>query len=133
VLSNRGATIRDAWVDDGVGGLLIEVPRDANVREIADALKLVYENSELEARREVDRTVRTAVERRERVLDQLTQRQLTTLRLAYYSGFFDWPRESTGEDVAAAMDISAPTMHQHLRKGLKTVLGEFFDEHGDTI
>jgi HTH-type transcriptional regulator, bacterioopsin transcriptional activator and related proteins len=133
VLSNRGATIRDAWVDDGVGGLLIEVPRDANVREIADALKLVYENSELEARREVDRTVRTAVERRKRVLDQLTQRQLTTLRLAYYSGFFDWPRESTGEDVAAAMDISAPTMHQHLRKGLKTVLGEFFDEHGDTI
>jgi len=84
--------------------------------EIAEALTVIYENTELVARREVDRPVRTAAERRNRILDGLTDRQLTTLRLAYYSGFFDWPRESTGEDIADAMDISPPTMHQHLRK-----------------
>jgi HTH-type transcriptional regulator, bacterioopsin transcriptional activator and related proteins len=131
-LANHGATIREAWVDGGVGGLLVEVPRSADVREVAEALKLVYENAELEARREVDHPVRTAVERRKRVLDQLTDRQLTTLRLAYYGGFFDWPRDSTGEDIADAMEVSAPTMHQHLRKGLKTILSEFFEETSGT-
>ncbi|SEV82162.1 bacterio-opsin activator domain-containing protein [Natrinema salifodinae] len=126
-LENHGATIRDITVEDGVGTCLVEVSQDADIREIAEALTLVYENTELVARREVDRPVRTAAERRNRILDQLTDRQLTTLRLAYYGGFFDWPRESTGEEIAEAMGISPPTMHQHLRKGHKSILGEFFE------
>ncbi|RQG93793.1 bacterio-opsin activator domain-containing protein [Natrarchaeobius chitinivorans] len=132
-LTNHGVTIRDVTVEDDVGTCLIEVPQNANVREVADALSAVYENTELAARREVDREVQTAAERRNRILDELTDRQLTTLRLAYYGGFFDWPRESTGEEVAEAMDVSPPTMHQHLRKGLKTILGEFFEAGAGTV
>ncbi|WP_339106506.1 bacterio-opsin activator domain-containing protein [Haloterrigena salinisoli] len=129
-LANHGATFRDVTVEDGVGTCLVEVSQDANVREIAKALTVIYENTELVARREIDRPVRTAAQRRDRIFDQLTDRQLTTLRLAYYSGFFDWPRESTGEEIADAMDVSPPTMHQHLRKGLKAVLEEFFEAGG---
>ncbi|ELY54626.1 PAS sensor protein [Natronococcus amylolyticus DSM 10524] len=132
-LAHHGATIRDIVVENGSASLLIEVPRDADVREVAEALKFVYEDTKLEARREVDHPVRTAAERRDDVFGKLTDRQLTTLRLAYYSGFFDWPRESTGEEIAEAMDVSPPTMHQHLRKGLKTVLGELFEESGGTV
>ncbi|MBZ6494023.1 bacterio-opsin activator domain-containing protein [Natrinema longum] len=127
-LANHGATIRDVTVECGVGTCLVEVSQDADVREIAEALTVVYENTELVAKREVDRPVRTAAERRNRILDELTDRQLTTLRLAYYGGFFDWPRESTGEEIAEAMDISPPTMHQHLRKGLRAILEEFFED-----
>ncbi|MFD1565771.1 bacterio-opsin activator domain-containing protein [Haloarchaeobius amylolyticus] len=126
-LANHGATIRDVTVEDGVGTYLVEVSQDADIREIAEALTVAYENAELVARREVDRAVRTAAERRSRILDELTDRQLTTLRLAYYGGYFDWPRESTGEEIAEAMNISPPTMHQHLRKGLRSILGEFFE------
>ncbi|MFP8952628.1 bacterio-opsin activator domain-containing protein [Natrialbaceae archaeon A-arb3/5] len=126
-LTNHGVTIRDVTVEDNVGTCLVEVSQTANVREIADALAGIYERTELVARREVDRTVRTAAERRNRILDELTDRQLATLRLAYYSGFFEWPRESTGEDIASAMNVSPPTMHQHLRKGLETILSEFFE------
>lgn len=131
-LVNHGATICDVVVENGVGRCLVEVSQDADIREIADALTVVYANTELVARREVDRPVRTAAERRDRILDELTDRQLTTLRLAYYGGFFDWPRESTGEDIAEAMDISPPTMHQHLRKGLKSILSEFFEGGSST-
>ncbi|MFA9416625.1 bacterio-opsin activator domain-containing protein [Natrinema sp. HArc-T2] len=131
-LANHGATIRDVTVEDGVGTCLVEVSQDADIREIAEALTVAYENAELAARREVDRAVRTAAERRTRILDGLTDRQLTTLRLAYYGGFFDWPRESTGEEIAEAMNISPPTMHQHLRKGLKSILGEFFEDSTGT-
>ncbi|WP_049925583.1 bacterio-opsin activator domain-containing protein [Halopiger goleimassiliensis] len=129
-LTNHGVTIRDVRVEDGVGTCCVEVSRDADVREIAEALGGIYENTELVARRVVDRPVHTAAERRKRILDELTDRQLTTLRLAYYGGFFEWPRESTGEEIAESMDVSPPTMHQHLRKGLKTILGEFFEDGG---
>ncbi|RQG91329.1 PAS domain S-box protein [Natrarchaeobius halalkaliphilus] len=126
-LTNHGVTIRDVVVESDVGTCLIEVPQSANVREISNALGRVYDQTELVARRDVDRPVRTAAERHDRILDELTERQLTTLRLAYYGGFFDWPRERTGEEIASSMNISPPTMHQHLRKGLKTILGEFFE------
>jgi len=127
-LTNHGVTIREATVENAVGSCLVEVSQDADVRTVAAALENIYENTELVARRAVDRPVRTAAERRNRILDELTDRQLTTLRLAYYGGFFEWPRESTGEEIAETMDVTPPTMHQHLRKGLKTILREFFDD-----
>ncbi len=130
-LTNHGATIRELTVEEGVGSCLVEVPQDADVRGITEALTAVFENTDLVARRTVNRPVRTASERRARILDQVTDRQLTTLQLAYYSGFFDWPRESTGEEIAETMDIAAPTMHQHLRKGLKTVLGEILEDRDE--
>ncbi|MFC6718306.1 bacterio-opsin activator domain-containing protein [Natrialbaceae archaeon GCM10025810] len=132
-LTNHGVTIRDVLVEDGVGTAIVEVPRDADVREIVDALGRRYENTELVARREVERSVHTAAQRRDRILDALTERQLTTVRLAYYGGYFDWPRGSTGEEIAETMDVSPPTMHQHLRKALQAILSEFFGEEDDTV
>lgn len=129
-LANHGATIRDVVVRDGVATSTVEVSRDADIRQLLDAVQRVYESAELVAKREVDRPVVTAEERRERLVDTLTDRQLTALRLAYYGGYFDWPRGSTGEEVAEAMDVSPPTMHQHLRKAQRALLDEFFAEGG---
>ncbi len=127
-LVDHGVTIRDVTVSDGVGRTVVEVPPDADVRAVVDALQTVYDDAQLVARREVDRSVHTADERRERIADRLTDRQLTALRLAYYGGYFDWPRGSTGEEIAEAMGVSPPTMHQHLRKAQRELLTEFFDE-----
>ncbi|MCU4741362.1 bacterio-opsin activator domain-containing protein [Natronoglomus mannanivorans] len=127
-LTNRGATIRDVTVRDGVATTVVEIPRDADVRRFVDVVQTIYERAELTARREVDRPVHTATERRERILDSLTDRQFTALRLAYYAGYFDWPRGSTGEEIAETMDVSPPTMHQHLRKAQHELLSEFFEE-----
>jgi len=33
-------------------------------------------------------------------LEKLTDRQLEVIQTAYYSGYFESPRENTGEDVA---------------------------------
>ncbi len=126
-LKKRGATVREITVDDGTATILVEVPRDADVRGVVDALGTVYDDVSLVAHREVDRPVQTAEERRDRIVDRLTDRQLTALRLAYYGGYFDWPRGSTGEEIAEAMDVSPPTMHQHLRKAQAELLAEFFD------
>ncbi|MHC3439267.1 bacterio-opsin activator domain-containing protein [Natrialbaceae archaeon A-gly3] len=129
-LTNHGATVREVMVEDGTATVLVEVPRDADVRAVVDALRTVYDDVSLIAHREVDRPVQTAEERRDRIADRLTDRQLTALRLAYYGGYFDWPRGSTGEEIAETMDVSPPTMHQHLRKAQGELLAEFFEDDG---
>jgi predicted DNA binding protein len=54
---------------------------------------------------------RTAVD------DRLTDRRQDIFQTAYLSGFFQSPRESTGQDLATLLDISQPTITQHLRAG----------------
>ncbi|USZ72330.1 bacterio-opsin activator domain-containing protein [Natronosalvus halobius] len=129
-LTGYGATVRDVSVQDGVGHLTAEVSRETDTREIVEAMKRIYAQTKLVSKREADRPVMTARDRRNRIADRLTDRQLTALRLAYYGGYFDWPRGSTGEEIAESMGIAAPTMHQHLRRGLQEILRDFFDEDG---
>ncbi len=60
--------------------------------------------------------------------DALTDRQHTALKLAYTSGFFDWPRAVSGEELADAMDITPSTYHQHLRVAERKVLEAMFGD-----
>ena len=127
-LTNYGTRVQSASVADGTATVLVEAPRDVDVRRLLETFRQVYPNARLVARREVDREVDTAAERRKRIAETLTDRQLTALRLAYYGGYFDWPRGTTGEEIAEKMEISPPTMHQHLRSALSHLLTEFFEE-----
>jgi len=60
-------------------------------------------------------------------LDHLTERQRDVLEAAYEAGYFEWPRESTAEEVADSLDIASPTLHSHLRKAENHILTAFFE------
>jgi PAS domain S-box-containing protein len=67
---------------------------------------------------------------------RLTERQLEVVEAAYHAGYFEWPRETTAEELAAALDIASPTLHQHLRKAhrrLVTALVEAPGSHRATL
>ncbi len=49
-------------------------------------------------------------------LESLTQRQQEVLRTAHEAGFFEWPRETNGDEVADQLGIAAPTFHEHIRR-----------------
>lgn len=59
--------------------------------------------------------------------DLLTAKQLGPLQAAYFKGYFEWPRDAFGSDVAATLDISPPTFQQHLRKGLRRIFEDIFE------
>jgi predicted DNA binding protein len=50
------------------------------------------------------------------------------METAMVSGYFEWPRESTAEEVAESLGISAPTFHEHLRSGERKLVESFFAE-----
>ncbi|WP_231754538.1 helix-turn-helix domain-containing protein [Halapricum sp. CBA1109] len=60
-------------------------------------------------------------------MNELTDRQRTAVQKAFVGGFFEWPRGTSGEDLAASMDISPSTYHQHLRAAQRKVFTEIFD------
>jgi predicted DNA binding protein len=58
----------------------------------------------------------------------MTDRQQEALEAAFRAGYYDWPRESTAEEVADSLDIASPTLHGHLRKAENQMLRSFFEE-----
>lgn len=127
-LTEYGVTVVDAVFEDGTATITGECAADADLRTIVDGLRAAFPETELVGKREAERTVQTAREFREGLEDRLTDRQEAALRAAYFGGYYDWPRESTAEEVADAMGISSPTLHNHLRKGQHELLRTFFDE-----
>jgi len=50
------------------------------------------------------------------------------LQTAYFSGYFDWPRERTGEEVAASLGITQSTFNNHLRTAERKLLDRLLDD-----
>ncbi len=107
--------------------ILVELPMETNPREVLDALNLPFPGTELVGVRSTTREPRTAGEVRAELLEPLTDRQRTVVETAYFSGYFDWPRTSTGEEVAETLDIAAPTFTNHLRAAERRLLRALLD------
>lgn len=103
-------------------------PTSVAASEFIEQFTQRYPSSELQARRESTRGDHDDG----RELD-LTRRQREVLEVAYHSGFFEWPRESTGKAVAASLDIAPSTFQEHLRhcvrKLTEDALGSRVDGH----
>ena len=61
-------------------------------------------------------------------LDELTERQREVLNAAYYGGYYETPRQVTGEELAASFDISSPAVYKHLQAAHKKLLRQTLDD-----
>jgi predicted DNA binding protein len=129
-LSSAGATVKTFRVERGEGRLVAEVAPDADLKALARAVESAYPDTGVISKRRVERSVQSDESFRRDLEDRLTDRQQTAMETAFSAGYYDWPRESTAEEVAAAMDISSPTLHEHLRAGERKLLESFMSEVG---
>ena len=127
-LTERGATVRTAEYEDGVGRLVAETAPDEDLRGLVAAVGEAFPDSELLAKRERQRAVETAGAFRSSLHERLTDRQRTALRVAHHGGYFRSPRDSTAEELAAGLGISSPTLHYHLRAAQGKLVEAFLDE-----
>ncbi|WP_254535769.1 bacterio-opsin activator domain-containing protein [Halomarina litorea] len=114
-LTDCGAVTRSIAVDDTGTRVVVELPQDADVREFVEAVQTTYSGVDLIARRNRSSSAQTRRDVRSGISERLTDRQHEVLRTAYASGFFEWPRDRTGQEVADSLDISQPTFNKHLR------------------
>ncbi|SDK89779.1 bacterio-opsin activator domain-containing protein [Natronorubrum texcoconense] len=126
--ANHGGTLRSVLPVDDRTRLVVELPSTVDVRSFVSMVERRYAGAELVARRERDRSTRSARPFDAELRNRLSERQLRTLETAYYSGFFEWPRESTGEAVAESLGVSQPTFSRHLRLAQDKLFALLFDE-----
>lgn len=127
-LADHGAVLRSASADPTTTTLVIEIPESVHLRHIDQLIRETFADVELRSKQTTDRSADHSLE--PTILEQLTERQLEVIQTAYYSGFFESPRESTGEDVADALGISPAAFYQHARTVQRKVFSALFDDTG---
>jgi PAS domain-containing protein len=126
-LSRLGANVLRAHAEDGRTRYELETASDADVRALLDHVDGQFPGTKVVAKRERTRPVERAGALPGERLDDLTDRQREAIEAAFRAGYFEWPRDSTAEDVADSLGVSSPTLHSHLRKAEKTLLSDLFD------
>ncbi|MFC4356972.1 bacterio-opsin activator domain-containing protein [Halobium salinum] len=129
-LLDRGVVVRDLVSTPGHARLTLRAPVDADVRGLSRSVAGAYDGAELVARRERDDPVMTRTEFESAFTERLTERQAEVLRTAYFSGFFEWPRRTTGQELADALGVSQPTVNRHIRAGERKLFGLLFGDEG---
>jgi PAS domain S-box-containing protein len=127
LLADHGAELHDVSVEHGVARFTVEVARESTARSLMDAIVGRFEGSELVSYRHDERRASTRQEFVERLRDELTDRQHAALVRAYTGGFFEWPHEATGDDIAEAMGVCRSTFHEHLRAAQRKLVGAMLD------
>lgn len=114
-LAEYGGMLREAWAGPEETTVVVEVPEQADVRSFVERLEAVAPSLELVARRQHRRRDRTPATVGEQLSAELTDRQLEVLQRALEEGYFEWPREHDGSEVADRLGITQPTFNKHLR------------------
>ncbi|SEV93245.1 bacterio-opsin activator domain-containing protein [Halobacterium jilantaiense] len=129
-VTSLGGTVRAAEFESGSGRLVVELPASSDVRRMVHAVTREYDVS-VTAKREREHSVSTSREFRDEVGDELTERQETVLRTAYFADYFESPRGSTAEEVGDSLDITGSTLLHHLRTGQRKLLDAYFEADGE--
>ncbi len=126
-VADHGGVVRSVSAAGERTRLVVELPRGSDVRAFVQRLRRGHP-TELLVRHERDRSTRTRRAFRDELRDRLTDQQLRALEAAYYGGFFEWPRESTGEEIARSLGVSQPTFNRHFRTAERKLYTLLFDE-----
>ncbi|WP_227378543.1 bacterio-opsin activator domain-containing protein [Haladaptatus halobius] len=126
-LLEQGVRLQAGTAINGVVYLTVEATPDTNVRLLLDQLRQEFPELELTRKTTIDRPVQPVHEFRQFIDEPLTERQYIALRTAYFAGYYDWPRQSTAEEIASVLGVTSPTFHQHLRKAQRKVFSQIFE------
>ncbi|WP_436935783.1 histidine kinase N-terminal 7TM domain-containing protein [Halovenus marina] len=129
-LNTASTNITKVVADGGTAEYSVEMPSDQNARQLLDRIQSSFPgtsiSSKCQKQRGIDRSLTDP--RKNEILETVTERQEQMLKAAFHGGYFDWPRESTAEEIADTFEISAATFHGHLRKAERSVFRQIFDD-----
>ena len=126
-IASQGGHIERFAVEDGDITLVVHLPGSADVSRVIELLESEYDGAEMVAKRQMTRADEPSRRLEAALWEQLTEKQRAALEAAYFAGFFAWPRDSSGEDVAESLGVSPPTFHQHVRAGERKLLGALLE------
>lgn len=126
-LVEYGANVTEVRADGGRAQYDLSIASESSVRSLMEQIDSRYEGVRVLSKVERTQALEEEGGLSPEQLDHLTDRQRESIEAAYRAGYFNWPRDSTAEEVAETLDISSATLHSHLRKAEQSLLAELFD------
>ncbi|WP_435118666.1 bacterio-opsin activator domain-containing protein [Halolamina sp. C58] len=126
-LADHGAVFHSATATPTGTTLTVDVPETVDVRSVSSLIAGELDGVELRSKRTLDDAADPYAE----FLDRLTERQFEVLQTAYYSGYFESPRGSSGEAVAETLRISPQAFYRHVRTVQRKLFDTLFDDATD--
>jgi PAS domain S-box-containing protein len=126
-LYDRSVLPRNGTADAHEVQLRVEIPEPVGLRSFVESLRRSHDDVTLLDRQDLDRSAHTQRAFRSMVEESLTDRQQEVLQTAYFGGFFEWPRDQTGQDIADSLGVSQPTVNRHLRAAERKLLTLFYE------
>lgn len=129
-LGKRGALPRDLTAVDGEGRISGEIPPTEDAADIVADFLGDHPDAELVTKHQQPFVTPLFSHRefRQAIEGNLTDRQQEVLAAAHDAGYYESPREATGDEIAEGLDIAPPTFHQHLRAAERKLVAVFFEE-----
>ncbi|MFA9425601.1 bacterio-opsin activator domain-containing protein [Natronorubrum sp. A-ect3] len=128
VIDAYGGYVKSAAIEDGDYTTTVRFSTGTDVRDVVDEITAVYPGMRTVARRQVTPSRESIEQLQTRLAETLTDRQQVALETAYYGGYFEWPRHSSGQEVADAMGVTPATFHEHLRVALQKLITAILEE-----
>jgi hypothetical protein len=128
VLLEHNAVPRSLTASDGSGHVIIDLPGETRVSDFMETFREKYPKAELEAKNTRYRSLRPQSGFKADIEESLTERQFETVKTAFLSGYFEYPRENSTEDIAEMLGVTHPTISRHLRDAQRKVFSELFEE-----
>ncbi|WP_435075022.1 PAS domain S-box protein [Halorubrum sp. HHNYT27] len=121
-----GGRVNEVVAEGGTVSINVRFPTETNIRSVIERLRELYPDLEVIAKRLIspeDEAERLAT----LVADDLTGRQAEVLETAYQAGYYEWPRDTDGTELAEQLNVSAATLSQHFRSAHAKVVGSIVE------
>lgn len=120
-LADVGAELAAAIVSGEGLTLRVSVPREDGVQGFVDRVRTRNPGVTIHAQRKA-RDIEGREESISSPFDVLTDRQREILDAAYYSGYFETPRDSSASEIAESLDMSQPGFSKQRRAAIRRLL-----------
>ncbi|WP_225335238.1 bacterio-opsin activator domain-containing protein [Halomicrobium urmianum] len=130
-VSTHGGRLTTASIDDGELSFIVQFPPGRDKRQLIELVEEHCPAATNTAQQTVEQPDRDVVGSNAVLEERLTEKQRTALEAAYFAGLFDWPRKSTGQEVADRLGVTAPTFTQHLRAAEQKFFDAVFEDSED--
>ncbi|GAB3418130.1 hypothetical protein GCM10027435_17710 [Haloparvum alkalitolerans] len=128
-LAELGALPQVVEATDGTGRIVADIPAGRDTGAVIEAFLTAVPAADLTAKRGKESvTPLFTVSGVQQVLrTRLTDRQFEVLVTALEAGYYEWPRECSGEEVADELGISSATFAEHIRTAERKLLTLLFE------
>lgn len=126
-LAEHGGLLTTVTIGKGDFRFTVEVPPGRDKHQLVNLVQDYYADATLQAQRTIHRDEPETAAPHSVFKDRLTPKQRAALETAFHAGYFEWPRTTTGSEIAVSLGITQPTFSQHFRAAERTFFDAVFE------